>query len=466
MSLAWFFPVSIIRRFFDRGRRCGRCRGHVKARASLKMGALGLLGATILSVIPAVRSQEPKRAADNPPAAGAPGGPGAPLELVATYKENCAYCHGGEGTGNRTRKNSPTIPDFTSLAWQMSQTDLEIAHRIRDGHEPMMPAYREELTDRQIIGLSIYVRTFSIKAMNPAKGSEPAAPGLPETNRPATDSRMSSSELYQAYCLACHDAGGRAATVRKAMPEIPDFSDFAWQGSHSDEALKHSILEGKGKFMLPMKDKLGPDDVDQMVAFLRAFGGGKQLVVLEPRNRSIVPPREKAAPIERPAPVAAAPAPAAPSAVTVGRLRAVTRLYRQYCLTCHGVEGKGTEMRTGMATLPDFSGRAWQEGKNDEQLAVNVLNGKGELMPSFKGRVSADQARDLVAYARAFGPPRIIDANPPRTDFERRFQQLGQQWDELEKQLRALSPKPSGIGPGASRDAGIAEERLTLKLGR
>ena len=251
---------------------------------------------------------------------------------------------------------------------------------------------------------------------------------------------MTSSELYQAYCLACHDAGGRAATLRKAMPEVPDFSDLAWQASRSDGALKHSILEGKGKFMLPMKDKLGPGDVDQMVAFVRAFGGGKQLVVLEPRKRPLPPARENPAPVARSAPVASGPAPAAPSAETVGRLRAVTRLYRQYCLTCHGVDGKGTEMRPGMATLPDFSGRAWQEGKSGEQLAGNVLDGKGALMPSFQGRVSADQARDLVAYLRAFGPPRAIEAERPRNEFDRRFQQLGRQWGELEKQLRALSP--------------------------
>ena len=465
MSQASFFRVSLLRQFFNRGRTRGPRRGRVGARTSLKMGTLSMLGATIL-VVPAVWSQEPKQAADKPPAAGGPGGPVAPSDPVASYQQNCAYCHGSEGTGNLTRKSSPNIPDFTSLAWQMSQTDLEIAHRIRDGHEPTMPAYREELTKPQILALSIYVRAFSIKAMNPAKGSEPAAPGSPETSRSATASWMTSSELYQAYCLVCHDAGGRAATMRKAMPEIPDFSELAWQASRSDAALKHSILEGKGKFMLPMKDKLGPDDADQMLAFLRAFGGGKQLVVLEPRERPLPPPREHPVPGTRTTPVAAGSAPTAPSAESVGRLRAVTRLYRQYCLTCHGVDGKGTEMRPGMATLPDFSGRAWQEGKNDGQLAGNVLDGKGALMPSFQGRVNVDQARDLVAYVRAFGPPPTSEAKPPRSEFERRLQQLGQQWDELEKQLRALSPERSGLGPGSSRDGGTAEERLMRGLGR
>ena len=46
---------------------------------------------------------------------------------------NCAACHGVDGTGKLIRAGMPTIPDFTSLAWQMSQTDLEITHRIRGG---------------------------------------------------------------------------------------------------------------------------------------------------------------------------------------------------------------------------------------------------------------------------------------------------------------------------------------------
>ena len=44
------------------------------------------------------------------------------------------------------------------------------------------------------------------------------------------------------------------------MPDLPDFSDAKWQAARSDAELKQSILNGKGKFMLPMKDKLGAAD--------------------------------------------------------------------------------------------------------------------------------------------------------------------------------------------------------------
>ena len=62
-------------------------------------------------------------------------------------------------------------------------------------------------------------------------------------------------------------------------------------------------------------------------------------------------------------------------------------------------------------------------------------------MPAFRGRVSPEQAQDLAAYVRAFGPPRAPKPEAPATDFEQRFRELQDQWNELQKQLRDL-PKP------------------------
>ncbi len=380
----------------------------------------GLSGALLIAQAPVARSQEPKTPV-------APSTHVGSAELVKTYKENCADCHGDNGTGNRTRKRMPGIPDFTSLAWQMSQTDLEIAHRILDGHEPTMPAYRDEISRPQVLALSVYVRAFSINASIPS----PAGPSA----------RMSSVNLYRAYCLACHDAGGRGATIRKAMPEIPDFADAKWQSSRTDAEIRHSILEGKGKFMLPMKDKLGLADAGRMVSFLRGFRDGEQAVELEPEK-----PAPAAAVVAVPIPASPVPAAAAaPRSRSRSRsnLGVVTRVYRQYCLTCHGVDGKGAEMRPGMPTLPDFTGKTWHESKTDEQLTVSVLDGKGGLMPSFRDRVNPDQAREVVAYVRSFGPAHAEPvAAAPSSEFESRLQQLQQQWDAVEKQMKALSAKP------------------------
>jgi mono/diheme cytochrome c family protein len=121
-------------------------------------------------------------------------------------------------------------------------------------------------------------------------------------------------------------------------------------------------------------------------------------------------------------------------------------LYRQYCLSCHGVDGRGRELKAGMPTIPDFTSRAYQEAVSNPQLVVGILDGKGALMPAFRGRVSEGQAQDLAAYVRAFGPVRAAPT-APAGDFDKRFRELQDQWDELQRQLRELSkppPKPGG----------------------
>jgi mono/diheme cytochrome c family protein len=127
---------------------------------------------------------------------------------------------------------------------------------------------------------------------------------------------------------------------------------------------------------------------------------------------------------------------------TAARLRAATVLYRQYCLTCHGADGRGLQMKASMPTLQDFTNRAWQEEVSNARMLVSILDGRGTLMPAFRGRVTEEQAQDLVAYVRAFGPAQQRPTEPPSDDFEKRFRDLQRQWDELEKQLRELSPPP------------------------
>ena len=56
----------------------------------------------------------------------------------------------------------PTIPDFRSMAWQTAKTDLEIVHQIQDGKEPVMPPFRGKLSQKQILGLAIYLRAFAV----------------------------------------------------------------------------------------------------------------------------------------------------------------------------------------------------------------------------------------------------------------------------------------------------------------
>jgi mono/diheme cytochrome c family protein len=117
-------------------------------------------------------------------------------------------------------------------------------------------------------------------------------------------------------------------------------------------------------------------------------------------------------------------------------------IFRQYCLVCHGPDGTGSVMRAQLPPIPDFSRGAWQADKSDPQLLVSILDGKGTLMPANRGRVSEEQAHDLVAYIRAFGPPEVRAGPAAASDFQKQIDALQQEWDALQKQMQTPAPPP------------------------
>jgi mono/diheme cytochrome c family protein len=215
--------------------------------------------------------------------------------------------------------------------------------------------------------------------------------------------------------------------------------------------------------MLPLKDKLGPADADRMVAFIRDIAGKPTGVALgSPTVPNALVPSTEGTVVEAPRPAVVpestettvrVPEPSKTGASSAigsvslppprtdasARLGAATTLFREYCLSCHGVDGKGNVIRAAMPPIPNFTSAAWQGSKSDPELNVSVLEGKGTLMPSFRGKVSNTQVRDLIAYVRSFGPRQTKRSAtaPPASDFEARYRKLQEQWDELEKQIQA-----------------------------
>jgi mono/diheme cytochrome c family protein len=356
-------------------------------------------------------------------------------ETKLAYLANCMACHGPDGAGSVMRATKlPNIPDFSSLAWQLAKTNLEITNRIEYGDEPLMPAFRYRLARDQILGLSIYIRSFAVKEGGPA--SKPAP--LPST------AGLEPVQIFRAYCLACHNVDGKGAIVRPGMPDIPDFTLPNWP-SKADAELSKAILSG-GKFMPPMKDKLAPADADRMVKFIRtAFKDGKTIALESPdvkKSNDKIPP-EILPPEKQPiAKEKITPLPTSPELET--RLRGAGVLFRQYCIVCHGPDGAGMPaMRAALPPLPDFTRPAFRDQHSDTQLLISILDGKGTLMPANRGRLNEGQARDLVAYVRAFAPPGTTIGGGTPSEFQQQFEQLQRQWEALEREIRALK-QPSG----------------------
>jgi mono/diheme cytochrome c family protein len=288
---------------------------------------------------------------------------------------------------------------------------------------------------------AVFSAVASACVLAPA-GGQTAKPSsvVPRTDPPRSTSETASSAkvipVYRAQCLECHDIDGRGEVARHALKQVPDFTDSTWHASRSDAELSRSILEGKGKSMPKMKDKLGALDVKEMVAFIRAFKDGKQVVPEEPDK--IAEPEKSGAL----ATTAAGSLANRPNQVQ----RGMNKNFQKLCSMCHAATGDGSRARDSMRAIPNFTDVAWHGRRTDPQLAVSILDGKGTEMPPFRGKLSREQVRELVAFIRGFTPALVKASPKPTDDFEARFRTLEKELDELRKQSRALSA-------GASSDA-------------
>jgi mono/diheme cytochrome c family protein len=73
-------------------------------------------------------------------------------------------------------------------------------------------------------------------------------------------------------------------------------------------------------------------------------------------------------------------------------------LFKSKCAACHGADGSGNTPAGKAMKARDFASPEVQN-ETDEQLIEIVTNGKNK-MPSYKGKLTDDQIKGLVAYIR------------------------------------------------------------------
>lgn len=90
--------------------------------------------------------------------AGQPVAANADLALGAkVFADNCAACHGDNGTGNR----DVGAPNLTDKVWLFAPTRATIIEGIVNGRGSVMPAWANRLDDATIKALAVYVHTLS-----------------------------------------------------------------------------------------------------------------------------------------------------------------------------------------------------------------------------------------------------------------------------------------------------------------
>ena len=91
-----------------------------------------------------------------------------------------------------------------------------------------------------------------------------------------------------------------------------------------------------------------------------------------------------------------------PVSAAAGQDQTGAALYGQKCAGCHGKGGQGMPMWKEKGQ-PDFTSASFQRSRTDAQLIESITGGKGQFMPAFKNKLSADQIASLAPVIRSFG---------------------------------------------------------------
>ncbi len=86
-------------------------------------------------------------------------------------------------------------------------------------------------------------------------------------------SKPDAAALFKERCSMCHGVDGKGFSAIKS----PDFTDPKWQASVKDAELLDAIKNGKkGTPMLGFSDKLKPEEISALVAYIRSLNPKKK----------------------------------------------------------------------------------------------------------------------------------------------------------------------------------------------
>jgi cytochrome c6 len=77
-------------------------------------------------------------------------------------------------------------------------------------------------------------------------------------------------------------------------------------------------------------------------------------------------------------------------------------LYKAKCSVCHSDDGSGSGATGKQLGAKDLRSDDVQK-QTDAQLNGSISNGVGKKMPAYKGKLTDDQIKGLVAYIRELG---------------------------------------------------------------
>lgn len=195
-----------------------------------------------------------------------------------------------------------------------------------------------------------------------------ASPGIPQAI-----AVPDGAALYARNCAVCHGGNGSGGIgVPLALP--------SFQAGISDDYLRQSIRLGRPGRVMPAFDQLKKDEVDAIVSHMRSWNKG---------------------------PVATYSTQAVHGNALHGK-----QLFAQYCASCHGATGEGSE-GTGVTfsrprdlpiMAPALHNPGFLASTTDSMIKTTLMKGRKDTpMTSFiKLGLKENDINDIVSYVRSF----------------------------------------------------------------
>lgn len=180
-----------------------------------------------------------------------------------------------------------------------------------------------------------------------------------------TFARAQGRVAFADNCAPCHGVGGGGA---KGYPNLND-DDWLWGGTLAEieKTITHGVRSGAQEAHVGDMPAFGrdgilkPDQISAVVAYVRSIAG------------------------------LASPA---ASDLALGE-----QVFAENCAVCHGPQGKGNK-ETGAPNLTDA---IWLYGSDAESIRQTVVNGRGGVMPAWRGRLDEPTIKALAIYVHTFG---------------------------------------------------------------
>jgi mono/diheme cytochrome c family protein len=83
-------------------------------------------------------------------------------------------------------------------------------------------------------------------------------------------------------------------------------------------------------------------------------------------------------------------------------VRPAAQVYRRYCVSCHGTDGKSRTSKGKYSHARDLTDSDWQGDVSDERIFNSITNGRNVRgnMPPFGQKLKEDEINSLVTFIR------------------------------------------------------------------